>query len=39
MIRNNFEEIRTLKERVTALEQAILQIQAANTSAETPIEQ
>ena len=38
MIRNNFEEIRSLKERVTALEQAILQIQAANTAAETPIE-
>lgn len=38
MIRNNFEEIISLKERVTALEQAILQIQAANTSTETPIE-
>lgn len=34
MIRNNFEEIKALKERVTALEQAILQIQAANTANE-----
>lgn len=39
MIRNNFEEIRTLKERVTALEQAILQIQAANTSTEELLEE
>jgi archaellum component FlaC len=35
MIRNNFEEIRSLKERMTALEQAILQMQAANTTSET----
>lgn len=34
MIRNNFEEIRSLKERVTALEQAILQIQTANIAIE-----
>lgn len=34
MIRNNFAEIKALKERVTALEQAILQIQAANTANE-----
>lgn len=34
MIRNNFEVIRTLKERVTALEQAILQIQTANIAIE-----
>lgn len=41
MIRNNFEETRTLKERVTVLEQAILQMQAANTASETigPIEE
>lgn len=34
MIRNNFEEMRTLKEKVTALEQAILQIQTANIAIE-----
>lgn len=34
MIRNNFEEIRSLKERVIALEQAILQIQTANIAIE-----
>lgn len=34
MIRSNFAEIKALKKRVTALEQAILQIQAANTANE-----